>query len=96
MRHGNEGDPTKSLRVRRIITPKWLIWQIQDEGVGVPEDARLGCLPQKLDSNSGRGLFLIYQCFEDVRWSPRGNRIQLACRRALTNDVGNQDPLFPD
>jgi serine/threonine-protein kinase RsbW/non-specific serine/threonine protein kinase len=24
---------------------------------------------------------LIYQCFDDVRWSRRGNRVQLASRR---------------
>ncbi|MFM8544334.1 MAG: ATP-binding protein, partial [Vulcanococcus sp.] len=39
-------------------------------------------LPDQLDSASGRGLFLIHQCFEDVRWSRRGNRVQVAVRRA--------------
>jgi serine/threonine-protein kinase RsbW len=28
-------------------------------------------------------LFLIHQCFDDVRWSRRGNRLQLACRRPV-------------
>ena len=96
VRHGNSGDPQKNLRVRRILTPKWLIWQIQDEGSGVPNDARVGCLPAALDSNSGRGLFLIYQCFDDVRWSRRGNRLQLACRKpSSSSDLDSQDPLFP-
>ena len=58
-----------------------LIWQIQDEGLGVPRSARLGSLPQSLDARCGRGIYLIHQCFEDVRWSRRGNRLQLACRR---------------
>jgi len=81
VRHGNEGDPRKCLRIRRILTPNWLIWQIQDEGDGLSSDARQGCLPDQVDANQGRGLFLMHQCFDDIRWSRRGNRVQLACRR---------------
>ncbi len=81
VQHGNSGDPEKSLRVRRIMTPNWFIWQVQDEGNGVPETERSCGLPTELDANSGRGLFLIHQCFDDVRWSRRGNRLQLACKR---------------
>ncbi len=81
VRHGNSDDPSKSLRVRRILTPQWMIWQIQDEGQGLPTHARQGELPQYLEANQGRGLFLIYQCFDDVRWSRRGNRVQLASRK---------------
>ena len=96
VQHGNEGDPNKNLRIRRISTPNWFIWQIQDEGQGTPECSRVGRLPLKLDSNSGRGLFLIYQCFDDVRWSRKGNRLQLACRRSnLLSGEDSLDPLFP-
>ena len=81
VRHGNGGDTRKCLRVRRILTPNWLVWQIQDEGSGLAIDARDGALPTCLDSDRGRGLFLIHQCFDDVRWSRRGNRLQVACRK---------------
>lgn len=81
VRHGNQHNPEKRLRVRRVLTPNWLIWQVQDEGMGMPRAARVTGLPEELDARSGRGMFLIHQCFEDVRWSPRGNRLQLACRR---------------
>ena len=81
VRHGNAGDPRKCLRIRRILTPNWLIWQIQDEGCGLSRDARQGCLLDQVDANQGRGLFLMHQCFDDIRWSRRGNRVQLACRR---------------
>ena len=96
VRHGNAGDPGKCLRIRRILTPNWLIWQIQDEGKGLPGSARLACLPEQLDANHGRGLFLMHQCFDDIRWSSRGNRVQLACRRpgqpaGTLSDGGNQD-----
>ncbi len=95
VRHGNGGDPGKSLRVRRILTPNWMIWQVQDQGPGVPLHARAGRLPCQQDANSGRGLFLIYECFDDVRWSRRGNRLQLACRRAESSfNEDSQDPLL--
>ena len=85
VRHGNAGDPRKCLRIRRILTPNWLIWQIQDEGDGLPSHARAGCLPDQIDADQGRGLFLMHQCFDDIRWSRRGNRVQLACRRPGVN-----------
>ncbi len=81
VRHGNGGDPAKCLRIRRIETPRWLIWQVQDEGPGVPPEARCTALPDCLDAVGGRGLFLIHHCFDDVRWSTRGNRLQLAVSR---------------
>ncbi len=99
VRHGNQDNPDKRLRVRRVLTPNWLIWQVQDEGSGVPDHVRAGTLPEQHDALSGRGMFLIHQCFEDVRWSRRGNRLQLACRRpetdALNGAAGSQDPSAP-
>jgi len=96
VKHGNSGDPQKTLRIRRILTPKWFIWQIQDEGKGIPDFKKKKSLPEQLDADGGRGLFLIHQCFDDVRWSRRGNRLQLACRRTnSTDDQGTLDHLFP-
>ncbi|KGG15089.1 Serine-protein kinase RsbW [Prochlorococcus sp. MIT 0602] len=79
--HGNTCDPDKHLRVRRIITPNWLVWQIQDQGKGIELSQRVSSLPSNEDAESGRGLFLIHQCFDDVRWSRRGNRVQIASLR---------------
>jgi serine/threonine-protein kinase RsbW len=81
VRHGNGGDPGKLLRIRRIETPCWMVWQVQDEGDGVPPDSRQACLPACPEAVGGRGLFLIQHCFDDVRWSRRGNRLQLAVRK---------------
>ena len=81
VRHGNSCDPNKKIRVRFILTPNWFVWQIQDQGCGIPISKRGSSLPPKLDANDGRGLFLIHHCFDDVRWSRKGNRVQLSCRR---------------
>jgi serine/threonine-protein kinase RsbW len=88
VRHGNGCDPAKCLRVRMIISPRWVVWQVQDEGPGVPDHARGHALPEPMDALSGRGLFLIHHCFDDVRWSCRGNRLQLAARRGRFNGRG--------
>ena len=79
--HGNLNAPEKFIRIRRIITPNWLVWQIQDQGNGVNISQRNFSLPSEIDAESGRGLFLIHECFDDVRWSNKGNRLQIACRR---------------
>ena len=36
--HGNLSNPNKVIRVRRILTPNWFVWQIQDEGIGIVEN----------------------------------------------------------
>lgn len=92
VRHGNGCDPSKCLRIRRIVTPRWYIWQIQDEGHGVAPQHRNTLLPDRLDSFSGRGFFLIRHCFDDVRWSARGNRLQVAARRRPLIDRGSDSP----
>ncbi|MCP9808884.1 ATP-binding protein [Cyanobium sp. HWJ4-Hawea] len=81
VRHGNGNDPEKSVRIRRTETTNWLVWQVQDEGPGIPPHCRRADLCGQLDASHGRGLFLIHHCFDDVRWSRQGNRVQLAVRR---------------
>ena len=81
VKHGNKFDSSKIIKVKRIITPHWWVWIIQDQGQGMKKDKRKFNLPKKIDSVSGRGLFIINECFDDVRWSPKGNKLQLALRR---------------
>jgi serine/threonine-protein kinase RsbW len=92
VRHGNGCDPCKCLRVRRILTPNWVIWQVQDEGPGIPCEARQRGLPANPEALTGRGLFIIHSCFDDVRWSGRGNRLQVAVRRARFSGRGWGNP----
>ena len=81
VKHGNKLDPKKNIRVRRIITPNWCVWQIQDQGDGLEIKKRNFKLPQKVSSVNGRGLYIINECFDDIRWSNKGNRLQLALKR---------------
>ena len=79
--HGNKLDPHKSIRVRRIITPNWCVWQIQDQGNGLEIQKRVYKLPRETSSINERGLFIINECFDDIRWSSKGNRLQVALKR---------------
>ena len=79
--HGNLSDPDKVIRVRRILTPNWIIWQIQDEGLGVVKNKRVSSLPLEIGVKNGRGIYLIHKCFDDVRWSRKGNRLQLSFKK---------------
>ena len=79
--HGNKLDPQKLIRVRRIITPRWCVWQIQDQGKGIEIKKRIYKLPKKVTNINGRGLYIINECFDDIRWSNKGNRLQLALKR---------------
>ena len=81
VRHGNKEDVRKVVRVRRIITVNWIVWQIQDEGIGFPLSERNCSLPTDLESKGGRGLYLIQECFDDVRWNGKGSRLQVAMKR---------------
>ena len=81
VKHGNKLDPRKNIRVRRIITPNWCVWQIQDQGNGLEIKKRFYKLPKKISSLNGRGLYIINECFDDIRWSNKGNRLQLALKR---------------
>ena len=81
VKHGNKLDPHKSIRVRRIITPNWCVWQIQDQGNGLEIKKRVYKLPKDVSSFDGRGLYIINECFDDIRWSNKGNRLQVALKR---------------
>ena len=79
--HGNGRNPALSLRIRRIDCEQWWVFQVQDQGSGVPRSRRRASLPSDPGACAGRGLFLIHHCFDDVRWSKRGNRLQVAVQR---------------
>ena len=81
VKHGNKFDSSKIIKVKRIITPHWWVWIIMDQGQGMVNEKRKFTLPKRKDSVSGRGLFIINECFDDVRWSPKGNKLQLALKR---------------
>jgi serine/threonine-protein kinase RsbW len=80
-KHGNNLDPRKQVIVRFCFEEGAYWWIISDEGGGFhpPEGNYQECsthLPC-VESESGRGMFLLHQIFDRVVWNRQGTEICL-------------------
>jgi serine/threonine-protein kinase RsbW len=83
VRHGNQGDPTKSVRVRVTAVTEGLFAEVEDEGRGFdPGDVPDPTLPETLERACGRGLLLMRHFMTWVHFSRRGNRVTMCKRRS--------------
>jgi serine/threonine-protein kinase RsbW len=83
LRHGNQGDPTRCVRLRYQVTAHALVAEVEDEGsgfdpTGVPDPT----LRDNLEKPGGRGLLLMRHFMTWVRYSDRGNRVTLCKHRS--------------
>ena len=83
---GNEDDPRKHVYVRVRVDHSALIIEVKDEGAGFDMDecTRDPTTPERLESEDGRGLFLMRQLMDSVEQvsGSRGNVVRLTLRRA--------------
>jgi len=93
-KHGNNLDPHKQVNVRFCFEEGAYWWIISDEGSGFqpPERNRqeLSGLPH-VESESGRGMFLLNQIFDRVVWNRQGTEISL-CKQ-LYSQI-DREPLL--
>jgi serine/threonine-protein kinase RsbW len=94
-KHGNNLDPHKQVIVRFCFEEGAYWWIISDEGVGFRPPARdlpesSMCLP-KVQSESGRGMFLLNQIFDRVVWNRQGTEISLCKQLYVQTD---REPLI--
>ncbi len=80
-KHGNKLDPNKTVVVEFSTSPTEYSWIITDEGLGfVPQQCSYQ-EPEELlpadESENGRGLCIIYEIFDSVRWDRNGNKLTL-------------------
>jgi serine/threonine-protein kinase RsbW len=88
-KHGNNLDPHKKVIVHFCFEEGVYWWIISDEGSGFhpPERNRQepSALLPAVESESGRGMFLLHQIFDRVVWNRQGTEIslckQLHCQR---------------
>ncbi len=81
-RHGNEGDPGKTVKVVHEITESDLAISIEDEGTGFdPESVPDPTEDANLEIPSGRGLMLMRAYMTEVNVIPPGNRIEMRFQR---------------
>ena len=81
IKHGNQEDPEKRTCFEFIIQPDQFAVVIQDQGQGfereqVPDPMN----PENLFKSSGRGLFLIESCMDEVTYEKSGTLLKMAKR----------------
>ena len=81
MEHGNCLDPQKTVTVKTSVTEDSLELTISDQGQGFKPDEQSYNKTKALESNRGRGLFLISNFCTIVR-NAVGNELRLSIRRS--------------
>jgi serine/threonine-protein kinase RsbW len=79
IKHGNQLDRTKSVRVAYHVTPDRFEVQITDEGPGFdPVDVPDPTAPENLERPCGRGLLLMRHYMTEVAYHDRGRAVRMA------------------
>jgi serine/threonine-protein kinase RsbW len=81
IRHGNEGDPRKQVRIHYRVSSEQVLLLIEDEGQGFkPDDLPDPRSDECLERPCGRGVFLMRFYMTWVQYSERGNSV-LMCKK---------------
>jgi anti-sigma regulatory factor (Ser/Thr protein kinase) len=81
-KHGNNLDPSKTVLVKFSLTGDEYSWVISDQGQGFKPVPKCDC---QIDGSKhladlgecGRGLYILYQIFDQVCWNQQGNELRL-------------------
>ncbi len=81
VKHGNRHDITKHVRITADVSQTEARFTVEDEGEGfnvqaIPDP----CDPENLFKSSGRGVLLIYNIMDEVKYNERGNRLTMVKR----------------
>jgi serine/threonine-protein kinase RsbW len=81
-KHGNRLDPAKQISVKHATAGGYHWWIIADQGPGFhhpcncEEAYTQNCFSHPGDC--GRGLYILYQIFDEVRWHEGGRELHLS------------------
>ena len=81
---GNGEDPRKHVHVRVVVSARQLVMEVRDEGRGFDIDrcTRDPTLPDNVEREDGRGLFLMRSLMDSVeRYDEEGNVVRLTLYR---------------
>jgi serine/threonine-protein kinase RsbW len=77
-RHGNKGDPSKTVRLDCRIEPDTVVIEIEDQGEGFdPHSVPDPTESENVEIPSGRGLTLMRAFMTEVHIFPPGNRVHM-------------------
>jgi serine/threonine-protein kinase RsbW len=87
IKHGNRYNPEKLVRITADVSTKEVSFTVEDEGDGfniaeVPDPLN----PENLFKTSGRGVLLIHNIMDEVKYNERGNRLTM---------IKKKDPAEP-
>lgn len=79
--YGNGEDPSKPVRVEVCIAGSTITARVTDQGHGFdPRAVPDPTAPDNLDRAGGRGLYLMRELLDEVRYNDRGNCVTLVLR----------------
>jgi serine/threonine-protein kinase RsbW len=79
--YGNRHDPARLVRVRVEVTRDAVRLHVTDDGTGFdPGDIPDPTLPERLQREDGRGLFVLRSLVDQVAFNERGNSVCLTLR----------------
>lgn len=82
MIYGNGGDPRKRVRVEARLSTECVAFEVRDQGEGFdPDSVADPTLPGNLERPGGRGIFLLRELMDEVRFNDRGNAVCLVLYR---------------
>lgn len=94
VKHGNKQDPHKLVRITADLSAKEARFTIEDEGDGFNlKDVPDPLDPANLFKTSGRGVLLIHNIMDEVRYNERGNRLTMIKRAESSLDTELIDAL---
>ncbi len=90
IKHGNQLDPEKKVKVCFSISAHYFEISIMDEGPGFdPEDVPDPTAPENLERPCGRGLLLMRSFMNQVDFIGKGNAIRMCKHRELNENGGS-------
>jgi serine/threonine-protein kinase RsbW len=82
IKHGNQHDPKKRVRVDYEVTGWRLLATVTDQGAGFdPDQVPDPTLTENLENTSGRGLMLMREFMTWIRFNNRGNQVTMCKHR---------------
>ena len=79
-KHGNNLDPSKIVMVRFSMASDHYWWAISDEGCGFTPPCNEAIAAKYLppeEAESGRGLCILREIFDQVHWNAKGTELRL-------------------